>query len=175
MALLSRCLAPSLGRLQLSIFTMESRCAAVSGPDQPACPAPVGSIEVHIHSARLFDGSTTCMRAQAVCACMCVRVCACVCVRARMFVRVFLCGKDLSPVLFQNGKSPHRCVFIYKGTPGLGCVRCKREWRTAFLGGMRTHQPLRSPTRSSQEDSVCTPQLERHFVTERSWRFGSAA
>ena len=30
-------------------------------------------------------------------------------------------GKDLSPVLFQNGKSPHRCVFIYKGTPGLGC------------------------------------------------------
>lgn len=30
-------------------------------------------------------------------------------------------GKDLSPVLFRNGTSPHDCIFIYKGTPGAQC------------------------------------------------------
>jgi len=36
--------------------------------------------------------------------------------------KVFIDGRDISPLLFTlNATSPHECLFIYKGTPGLGC------------------------------------------------------
>jgi hypothetical protein len=37
-------------------------------------------------------------------------------------------GRDLTPLLLGiNTTSPHDCLFIYKGTPGLGCPHDKPD------------------------------------------------
>lgn len=32
-------------------------------------------------------------------------------------------GRDMSPILFENGKTSHDCLFIYKGTPNSSIIR----------------------------------------------------
>ncbi len=71
-------------------------------------------------------------------------------------------GKDLSDVLFDNGKTPHDCIFIYKGSDGLGCPKdhpdCTGLWAVR-CGPYKLHYVTSNWTTGSSNGEFHDPPL----------------